>query len=999
MARRRQQDLEEQQIVAPKASAVQLSFGVTAPKPVESIAFDFRNLSRSLDSLSRRANQDRDRKYEKTAEEARQVFARAQLEGLDDENELFDRWQKHAASLGLTEAATVHGQREIARATGRGKAASVISMVRIKVENALQSEEGVPEDSDTFWKEALKEAGVDLRTLDFYQMEGFGPLSLKARAEFDQSLGEEDVMRDTAFLYAAAQSRVVGYLQGPELTIEGLSEVVGGLSTSENGSLFPINRKPVLMNALKQMQVTLDGDAESFLEIMDLADDLDFGGTRFADDQSGPELADGKTGEAYALQLARMRRQGVQTADKEAVQWQIKSTAQINKAVGSTPEYHQTLNTADDVILTEEEIGILEEEVSGLLANQGLTLGQVAQSMQGWSASMRTLQAGVRSGTAAEIKARRTQQEIEARVIGARLATGDYTPEDVFAMTSVYGAEEVYGTEGIINLRRAAKAAADLQTFTTNPITERIGALLSDVSGFEGLSASEMATLSDESDQTLAEIQSAFQDMVNKSQSLPPAALQLNIENFLKSPIVTDAVELKRKSNEDARIKTADRNVKLVEITGVLNTEALQAMRDDNSLPTLIREKAAAGLILADQKSVVQTWGQFNSFLRELGSLLDIENASKVLDTDIGSLEAVLDRQAADAATRFSTIAREHFTQSLAGNTRTISVVQKEALEFALRSMEKEASQESQRALNAERLGGSKLLEATNNNDLEVAERNTRVKADRSKNRREFDTLFPNLPGASSLTRANESNLRDISNRLFTAAETVYGMEPGSDGWSAAQQELQIQGRAAANDILTSNESGELSNEDGQRLFNIGQVVPGFYSLDDIAETGQIVHRTEGNKALIVKLQAEQMAIEKSFAVSEARRDAAIARNASTIGGRKGRVEAFVDREVFALLQETHQKFIEKQQVAHNKVLAAMKEARDFSGDDVQSASSALEATTDSNLNALTVPWKRSFEELMKYKNEKQVNWPKFLAAIGIVDEDQFLKEQKRIFQ
>lgn len=1001
MARKRQQDLTpgpQTQIVAPKASAVNLSFGARIPKPVDLIAFDFRGLSRTLDTLAGRASQDRKRLYERTAEEARQVFIKAQLEGVDSENELFERWQEHAANSGLTEAATVHGQREIARATGRGKAAHLISQVRIKVEMALQSEDEVPENSSTFWKEALETAEIDLDGLDFYQMEGLGPLMERSRIEFDEALAQEEYMRDTAVIHEAAQSRVIGYFEGPELSVAGLSEIVGGLSTSENGSLYPVNRKPILLNALIEAQVKLDDDPEAFLDIMDVADELDFGGTKFSDDQSSPDLPGGNKGETYALQLARMRRTAVQNADRRAVNWQVRSQAKINKATGITAEYYQSIDLADDGILSNEEIGSLHEEISRLLGNAGLTTAEVAQSMLAWSADMRTAQSGVRTGSSADRRERKDEQALQTDLMISLLVRNEVTSEDVLDMTNVSGAVELYGAKGVVAIQLAAKTADEFATFTTHPITKRVGEILSTREGFEGLSADELATLNDTADQTLAEVQSAFQVMMTRSSALPTAALQAEIEGFLKSSLVTDAVESHRKVQEEARIKTADRDVELKRITGFLNTTAMRAMAGDQSLPTAIRVKAEEGIALADRNSIPQTWGQYNGFLGRLGALFNIDKGDKLGfdDETIGALSSLIDRQQAGAATEFVAIAQEHFRQGLEGNERPVTVVQKEALEFAMEIFEQRSSTPVARLIRAQDFGGKELVTATENNDSEAKKRNIRIEAARGLNSRSFEIKF-RLALTNPETRANESNIKDISDDLYDAASVVYGMEPGAPGWAEAQQQLQIEGRKAANEILSDLDGGELTPEQGQQLFNIGQITPGFWSLDDIAETGMLTHRTKGNEELIIKLQAEQSALEREIAPVLKQRLEMIAKEASTIGGRRPLFN--VDAQIFARLSDQRDVFLKKQQKAHRKVRDAIKKAREFNENVLAVPTEAIKAVTDGNINPLTVPWKRSYEELLKYKNERPENWIKFLAAIGNVDETQFLKEQRLIYK
>lgn len=992
MVRRRQQDLTpgpQQQIVAPKASAINLSFGARAPKPVDKIAFDFRSLSRSLDALSRRSSQDRTRKYEKTAEDARQVFLKAQLEGADSENELFERWQEFASNNGLTEAATVHGQREIARATGRGKAAHILGQVRIKVETALQGEGTIPEDSDTFFKEALETAEIDLDKLDFYQMEGFGPLVDRGRIEFDESLAQEEYMRDTAIIHEAAQSRVVGYFNGTELSVEGLSEIVGGLSTSENGSLYPVNRKPILMNALAEMQVNLKGDSEAFLEILDVVDELDFGGTKFGEDQSSPDLPNGRQGQTYALQLAKMRSAAVQSADSEALKWQVLSTAKINKAIGTTAEYNESLDLGDDGILTNEEMGQLHEEISGLLSNAGLTRAEVASGMQKWSLAMRNLQAGVRTGTSASIAARKTEQKDAVDAMASRLTRGEYTPEDVFSMLDVPGAEEVYGPRGLMQLKSEAKSAAEFTSFTTHPTTKRVGEILSTREGFEGLSADELSALNDSADDTLAEIQSAFKDMLRNAISLPPGPLQLQVEEFVKSSLVTDAVKAHRSAQEEARIKTSNREVELKRITGTLNTEALRVMAGDESLPTALRVKAEEGLILADQRGIPQTWGQFNGFMGELGALFGIDEANVhgIDDERIGALSALIDRQQAGAATEFVSIAQEHFRQGLVGNDRPVTIVQKEALEFAMGVFEKKASTPVARLIRAQDFGGKPLVEAIEANDADAKARNKRVSTAALKQVRNFNVYFQDDP---TRTSASPAAIRAIGKDLFEAAELRYGMEPGATGWAEANQNLQIESRRAANEILESLGDDGLTNEQGKQLFQLGQITPGFWSLDDIATTGRINFRTEGNKDDIVRIREKL-----HTSATEANRLV------------KAVTDAFPNRSPrmrrFLLDRSPLGKQLRGAQAKQRKDIKTLEKALDLSygldNDKVMTGEVALTAVTDKNINPLTVPWKRSYEELLKYKNEKPTNWTKFKAAMGIVDEEQFLAEQRKLFQ
>lgn len=1015
MVRRRQEDLRPVQQLRPQASPVQQFFGFRPASPVAAIAIDFASVSRSLAGIAQTGKQRKFRQQEEGAKAGEEFFASTEGTGVP-ENQSYEAWKVFATERGLSEAASVAGQKRLSRLQGRQVASGITAALTAKVAAAIQAGE---EDLDLseFQKEVFEEQEVDLSKLDALQMEGFAGPYNETLINLEGVLESAIVQRETQQIHNGAREDMQETLGQTDVTTEEIQETFGLMATQEIGAILPKNRKNIIVDALIQ-EAGSNPDPDDYLRALRAAMLIDSGGgTLLGEDNSPYRNSDGRESGTIAARLGLLEKAAVTRSLVFSREEEGRASAARSLAISNAPGWFESLDRLNLENFTDAEFEDLRDQMQASIQNTtqddpNLGTNDPARLLSEWTKAGLLARRGRRTAINSQNSEERRAQEFNSFVSTDRLIyemrTSALSTEDGMdkLRASLLTGDDTYAGNAV-RIKREAVSLQTAGSLFNNPEAASVLEEFRDTKFMAGLNVSEGRVLQEKHRSVLDGLQESYNTVTqglawrNAAASGDQDALDGLTQQWRNSEEVTQLREILESLQDDSRkqvsalseemqnaIRFGDFRV-LKEIEGDPNqaTERQESARDAQfSLQESIVPRNMPTFVLTQKRLVaaLAAEGDLAEIIRERGDLTKAMNVHLLGAS--AELEAAISIAMSDLMD----------SNSLKASPLSLQEMQRQAneigLEVTIESREKQGDGTGiaiQRAFGAESV--TPVMQArTEANEINQIR-------DRALNRGSLG-VEAYFPSTTSERVAGAEKLEDLGRDYFNSLDEYYSMTPDTSPEDRREilETLESQTRSTINEIVETREDGKLSEANQQRLLFILQSTPNVASLTDIGDTGHMVFRTSADRDAIVRGRQEVTNLKAAEALTLMRRR--LNSQGKPAGGSiTGQLHNLAgDFGINKFGTNFTEAKSERQKAEKN-----LAELVRLDEGDAKLKIDITKAVIDGRINPYTVPWAGSFEILQKYRDSKPEKFKAFMDVLQIPenDYDNFMSQQRKAYR
>lgn len=1012
MVRRRQEDLRPVQQLTPKATPVQQFFGFNPPAPVSAIAIDFASVSRSLAGIAKSGKQRRFKQQEKGATAAEEFFASTEGTGVP-ENQSYEAWKIFATEQGLSEAASVAGQKRLSRLQGRQIASGVTAALTAKVATAIQAGE---EDLDLgkFQREVFEEQDIDLSKLDSLQMEGFAGPYNETLINQEGVIRASVVQRETQQIHNGAREDLQETLGQVDVTADEIQETYDLLATQEIGAILPKNRKNIIVDALVQ-EAGSNPDPNDYLRALRAAMTIDSGGgTLLGEDNSPYRTTEGRQSGTIAARLGQLEKDAVARSLTFAREEEGRATAARSIIKSSTEGWYESIDQLTLSAVTDVEFEGLRDQMQVAIqhssqGNSDLGENGAARLLSEWTsvavAARRARLSSVNSRNSEQRRAQESDSFKNADRLIYDVRTNALSIEEAGAnlQASLIIGDEAYAGQAsriIREFQSLQTAGSMFKNTEAAPVLEEFR----DTKFMAGLNVSTGRTLQAKHRAVLNGLQESF-DSVTESLAYTSATSQDTrdglIQNWRTSEEVTQFREILESIQNDSREQISTMTEELQNAVRFGDLRVLKEIESDPDQDPERQARARDAQFSLQESIVPRNMPTFQMTQRQLVAILAPEGELAEEVAAGGDLTKAMNVKLLGASAQLeATIAIEMATlmeaNSLKSEPLSLQDMQRQANALALDIVVKEREELGN--------GTSVSIEQEFGAESVTPVMDARATASTTNQLRDLaiqrgvlgvEAYFP----ATTLdTAAGVKKLKALGKDYFSSLDDYYRMdlETSPEDRREVLESLETQTRTTINEIIETREDGELSEANQQRLLFILQSTPNVASLTDIGDTGHMVFRTEASKESIAEGRREVTRLKAAEATSLMRRKLNRQRRPGggtftgtlrNIAGDFGVNRFGTDYSEIRSDREDAEEHLEE--------LVRLEEG------DAKLKIDITEAVVQSKINPYTVPWAGSFEILQKYRDDQPENFKAFMDVLQIPenDYDNFMDQQRKVYR